>query len=118
SVSAALEMPDREVELAVTGMLSSLAVHGVRRYVTNAKAAQARQTVGAIGSALAAHVQGGEKKRFPASAPLSPSEVPAGTKVTPDAGAWSHPSWKVIGFAPTEPQYYAYEFVTAPNGKK
>lgn len=116
AVSAALELPEREFELAITSMLSSIAVHGVRRYVANAKAAQARETVGAIAAALAAAAE--KTQRFPASAPRVPAQVPAGTKVTPDATAWSHPSWKAIGFAPTEPQYYAYEFETAPDGKQ
>jgi hypothetical protein len=46
---------------------------------------------------------------------LSPSSVPGRQRVEPSG--FDHPSWKAIGYAPRDPVFYAYEFVTAKDGK-
>jgi hypothetical protein len=48
AVTATLELPSAEADAAFTGMMSALAIYGVRRYIAPAKTAEARSTVAAM----------------------------------------------------------------------
>src|SRR5262249_443030 len=75
----------------------------------------------AIARALAEYAvrtrEAGHAARFPPSAPLVPDEIPYGKPVTPNPHSFSHPSWQDIHFASDRPTFYAYEFLTAKDGK-
>ncbi|WP_437668771.1 hypothetical protein [Sorangium sp. So ce131] len=110
---------DVATQAATLGTLAALGVHGVRKYLASAKAAEAKTNVSSIATLLAAHVLSmpPAKRRMPASAPPTPSAVPSGTKHIPTEQDWSHPTWKALRFDVREPSYYSYEILTAKDGR-
>jgi hypothetical protein len=103
------------------GILIGLSVFGVRRYIQDAKTAEARATIGEIarayGVALREPPPVGKKAapRKLVSLPAVPAAVPRGTKYQSSAADWQ--AWAPIHFAFTEPQYFQYEVVAAKDGK-
>jgi len=53
---------------------------------------------------------------FPASAPLTPSEVPRGVRAEDPAGAWDQPTWRALGFSFDNPHAFSFEFISTPEG--
>jgi len=82
---------------------------------------EARETVYVIARALVDYAvrarAAGRHARFPPSAPLVPEEIPYGKRVAPNPRSYSHPSWQDIGFSIDHPTFYAYDFVTAKDGR-
>lgn len=101
------------------GVASALGVNAVRRYLARSKAMERSVSLAEIALRLGRYAEGRPpgQRRFPPSAPLTPKTVPAGTKATLEANAWSHPTWKAIGFSVPGPVYYSYEIVTARGGR-
>jgi hypothetical protein len=99
------------------GAVSALILGNVRKYVQNAKKAEALNTVGEIakryttslGSALLAK---SSKKLF--SLPAVPKVIPSGEKYQSTRDEWQH--WDKIGFFVADPQYYQYEVTTSQGG--
>lgn len=98
----------------VLGVLASLAIYGTRRYLTSAKTAEAKNTIGAIGRSQVAAFEANGK--LCGSAPPVPVNVPSGRKYqpnsapgqdfdqgTPDAG------WRCLKLNITTPMYFSYE---------
>jgi hypothetical protein len=94
-----------------------------RQYMTEAKKAEAREEVTAIGQALSTWIEGDDpadpagklrwkKKLF--SLPSVPSTIPGATKYQSSPSDWK--AWDKIHFAMTGPQYYQYEVVAAKDG--
>lgn len=101
------------------GVAAALAVNAVKKYVASAKTAEAKHHVGALARELRAYAERRPTgKSFPKSAPPTPAKPPAGTKVALGPDAWKHPTWKALGFAPTEPLYYSYRIVTTTAGQR
>jgi hypothetical protein len=101
------------------GALAALSIAGVRKYLTNAKEAEARATVGVIAKDLAMSfaVEDGKaaaKKKL-TSLPPVPKTVPRGTKVQTSPGDWQ--AWSAIRFSMDSPQYYQYEVKAAKDGE-
>ena len=96
------------VAVAMLGVLSALAIYGVRKYMVNAKEAEAQSALIAWGDGLA---QCGEKEgRLPQSAlpvPGSPLQV-MGKKYQSTASEWSEPAHTCAGFSLSTPQYFQY----------
>jgi hypothetical protein len=103
------------------GVLIGLSVYSARRYVQDAKMAEAPNTLGSIALAY-----GATFKELPApgkraavkklvSLPAVPTSVPRGVKYQSSPDDWKR--WSSIHFALTEPQYYQYEVVAAKDGK-
>ncbi len=109
-----------EEQAQFVGVLGSLAVAGVRKYVAQAKTAEATSTLGEIAKDLSASVDRDRSARKPARFPLSagpvPQSVPRGTKYRSSPSDWSA-TWKDIGFSMNGPQYFRYSIVTAPDRK-
>lgn len=55
---------------------------------------------------------------YPASAPQTPREVPAGEAVEDPPGSWSHPTWQELRFGFTEPHSFAFEFQSELRGRR
>ena len=111
-----------QAQTQLVGTLSAVGIYGVRRYLAQAKLAEAKSTVGAISRDLAAYMEredarGKRPLRFPASAPATPAQVPSGAKFRPDASTWSHPTWKALHFEMEMPMYYSYEIITSKDGR-
>jgi hypothetical protein len=102
------------------GIVSALAIHGTRRYITQSRAAEARLGVGRIAKDLGLHLEA-ERDKNPRkklrffSLPAVPAAVPSGAKVQTAPADWQ--AWSKIAFQMTEPQYYQYEVLAAPDGK-
>jgi hypothetical protein len=93
------------------GVVSALAIHGVRKYLQNAKQGEARTNVARIAKAYAMRSTPPKKLT---SLPAVPKSVPSGMKYQSAPEEWK--AWQPIGFAIEGPQYYQYEIVAAPNG--
>ncbi len=118
------------IVVAIVGILSVLAIYGVRKYIANAKTAEARNSLGQIAKDAATAVER-EKgsnslvtfgstsslmRAFCASSTSVPSFVPAGQKyqsVATDWGGTATGGWSCLKFTMDEPQYYQYSYGAA-----
>lgn len=103
------------------GVLMGLGFYGVRRYMQNAKSAEAPAVILEIAKLYAATLQepptAGKRPRplKLVSLPAVPAAVPRGVKYQSTPEDWK--AWAPIHFALTEPQYFQYEVVAAKDGK-
>jgi hypothetical protein len=101
------------------GTAAAIATAGVRNYLSEAKMAEARQTVRAIAQSIAAahEVESVPPKPRPklASYPAVPKSIPKGQKVQSSAADWK--AWAPIKlFQMATPLYYQYEVVASKDG--
>jgi type IV pilus assembly protein PilA len=126
------------IVVAIVGVLAALAIYGVRKYIANAKTAEARNSLGQMSKdASAAYSREGM-----AGAVLTPgttaelsnslcasaaATVPAalatvaGKKYQSTVAEWNAgdalTGWQCLKFSMQEPQYYRYGYTaTAPQG--
>jgi hypothetical protein len=102
------------------GAVAALGVHGARKYMLNAKAAEARVILGQITKSYQASlvVPAGAKPKAPKkllSLPAVPAAVPRGARYASSADDWK--PWAAIQFQLDQPQYFQYEVVAAKDGK-
>jgi len=115
------------IVVAIVGILSVLAIYGVRKYVANAKTAEARNSLGQIAKDAAAAVER-EKgstalvpfgstsalmRMFCGSSTQVPGTVPKGQKYQSQSSDWSGTptaGWMCLKFVMDEPQYYSYSY--------
>ena len=118
---------DNVTGAAAIGTMSALAIYGVRRYLANAKAAEAKNTLGEIArDAVAAYERegaGGKHALCGSALPVPASAAAvAGRKYQASAqdgvdyqvgsdGA----GWRCLRFALAQAQYYQYEYVAGPG---
>jgi type IV pilus assembly protein PilA len=118
------------IVVAIVGILSVLAIYGVRKYVANAKTAEARNSLGQIAKDAAAAVER-EKgtnslvgfgstsslmRAFCSSSTQVPVGAPKGQKYQSQASDWSGTplaGWMCLKFVMDEPQYYAYQYTVS-----
>lgn len=114
------------VLVAIVGVLAVLGVYGTRKYIANAKTAEARNTLGMIGrSAVAAYEDEGvtpndakiEHRLCPsATAPVPASKaMVSGKKYQSSPSEWTTDAGKNAGFSCLKfemnmPQYFQYEY--------
>src|SRR5262249_30172574 len=97
------------------------AVASVRRYLAQAKLAEARAVTESIAKsyAEAVNVTPPPGKPMPkkklVSLPAVPQTVPRGTRYQSAPGDWT--AWDAIHFSMGGPQYYQYEVVAAKDGQ-
>jgi type IV pilus assembly protein PilA len=109
------------IVVAIIGVLAALAIYGVARYLKHAKTAEATRSLGAI--------ETGSRSQYQLETPylgntdlfvhtycpdtaLTPSVVPDGKKLLVPPTQWNSPGWACLKFAMTDPQFYAYRYVT------
>jgi hypothetical protein len=103
--------------LAMLGVFAALAVYGVRRYITNAKAAEGMHVSAAIASGVARCAaepdERGQPRGLPETTHSVPPSLPAvsGKKYQSAASEWSQPAFVCAGFVLTDPQYFQYQWV-------
>ncbi|HKY37386.1 MAG TPA: type II secretion system protein [Polyangiaceae bacterium] len=119
------------IVVAIVGILAALAIYGVRKYMANAKTAEARNSLGQIGKdASAAYnketmqatvLTGGATTALSnqicddaaAKVPAAQTEI-AGKKYQSTAAEWDAGSptagWQCLKFSMSEPQYYMYGY--------
>jgi type IV pilus assembly protein PilA len=96
------------VAVAMLGVLSALAIYGVRKYIVNAKEAEAQATLIAWGDGLA---ECGEKDgRLPQSALPVPGSalMVMGKKYQSAPSDWNEPAHVCARFSLSTPQYFQY----------
>lgn len=115
------------VLVAIVGVLAVLGVYGTRKYIANAKTAEARNTLGMIGrSAVTAYEDEGitpddDAKIAHRICPSASAPVPAskamvsGKKYQSTPGEWTTDAKKNAGFSclkfeMSQPQYFQYEY--------
>jgi type IV pilus assembly protein PilA len=118
--------------VAITGILAVLAVYGVRKYVTSAKSAEARNALGQIGKdailsydsetmtnkVLAQGTSAAITRRFCLNSSVSvPASPPKGSKYQSSKADWSNATdtanragFPCLKFEMTLPQYYSYSY--------
>jgi type IV pilus assembly protein PilA len=117
------------IVVAIIGVLAALAIYGVRKYVANAKTAEARGAVARIakdattafsrpkmaGTVLAAQASatGSFSLCESASAAVPAGGAPAGAKYQSAAADWvddNDTGWVCLKFSMEDPQYYQYNY--------
>ncbi len=120
------------IVVAIIGILSVLAIYGVRKYIANAKTAEARNSLGQIakdaataaerehgtGAIVAAGSSSDLMRSFCSSATNVPSTgtPPPAQKYQSQASDWSGSSsagWQCLKFSLEEPQYFEYEYAAS-----
>jgi len=112
------------IVVAIIGVLAALAIYGVRKYLANAKSAEARTALGRISKDA---VSAWEREKMddgvmepgatadigrelcPAAAAV-PEDVPASSKYQSQPSDWKQPGWDCLRFTMDGPQYYQYEY--------
>jgi type IV pilus assembly protein PilA len=126
------------IVVAIVGILAVLAIYGVRKYLANAKTAEARNSIGQMAKDSAAAYEResmtsgvlptGSKAAFSrqlcdtasASIPSTSANV-QGAKYQSSPGEWNADAANNSGFAclkfsMDQPQYYEYSYSAAVNG--
>jgi type IV pilus assembly protein PilA len=124
------------IVVAIVGILATLAAYGVRRYLSNAKTAEAKSSVGAIAKLAVAsyeseHVAANMLTFRATNAALravcdseTTNPIPAvtaikGKKYQSKPSDWSaggNKGFACLHFVMTEPQYYAYSYTASGVG--
>ena len=124
------------IVVAIVGVLAALAIYGVRKYIANAKTAEARNSLGQLskdasaaysresmaGTVLApGSTAGASNALCTSSAATVPAAVAsvAGKKYQSSTAEWNAGSqlsgWQCLKFSMQEPQYYMYDYNAAPT---
>ncbi len=120
------------IVVAIVGILAALAIYGIRKYVSNAKTAEARNTVFRIakdaataysrprmkmGSDVVVELRGtaNDERALCGSSGELPSDLSniAGKKYQSHPDEWGGTAgagWTCINFSMKDPQYYAYSY--------
>ncbi len=125
------------IVVAIIGILAALAIYGVKKYLTNAKTAEAKNNLGRLGKDAVASFEretmayslatAGQEtaavNRLCASAANAVPQtggtngVPKGSKIQPNPADWTGDSltgWRCLKFSVNSPVYYQYNY-TATN---
>jgi type IV pilus assembly protein PilA len=121
------------IVVAIIGVLAVLAIYGVRKYIANAKSAEARNSLGQIAKDAATAAErekgtmaiiatGGSSSLMRAFCATAVNNVPAGTtppaaqKYQSQATEWNsgdaQTGWQCLKFSLEEPQYYLYGYTS------
>jgi type IV pilus assembly protein PilA len=122
------------IVVAIVGILAVLAIYGVRKYLANAKTAEARNNLGQLSKDLDAAYEGeaygagsgtalpdlgniGISHLFCANAAVLPPAVPAAQKIQIAKAAWDNdPGWACSKFVVDAPVYYQYSWTNTGTG--
>lgn len=96
----------------VIGIFSALAIYGVRKYIVNAKRAEATVVLEQWSKGMVACAQ---KDGLPLTSPAVPASLTSvsGQKYQSVASEWSDPAFVCAGFSMNDPQYFQYQWLQA-----
>ena len=119
------------IVVAIVGILAALAIYGVRKYMANAKTAEARNGIGQMGKdAITAYFKEGMAPTVMtlgtstgvmnkicdganvAEVPSSSASI-AAKKYQSAPNDWA--SWDCIHFSMNDPQYYMYDYISTTD---
>ena len=120
------------IVVAIIGVLAALAIYGVNKYLATAKTAEAKNNIGAISRAAVAAYEretyqsevlttpgtsAAATHNLCGSSTLTPAAIPAAKKYQPSTAPGadfnngdSFNGWTCLGFALTQPIYYALKY--------
>jgi hypothetical protein len=103
------------VEAAVAvAVLGSVLATALPAFIRNLHASELVEPIDGLGriatraTALAASHP--TELAYPDSVPLTPADVPAGTRVQDPPGTWDHPTWRLLDFSFSVPHSFSFEF--------
>ena len=124
------------IVVAIVGILAALAIYGVRKYMSNAKSAEARNSIGQMGKdAITAYFKEGMEATViplagstsvvnqlcsgaavdavPGKGNITQTAIPAALKAKKyqsEPTDWK--TWDCLHFSMNDPQYYQYDYVS------
>jgi type IV pilus assembly protein PilA len=115
------------IVVAIIGVLAALSIYGVRKYIANAKTAEARMSLGRIAESMASSVLaiGGTAGVANALCTSATATVPAaassiqGQKYQSGPTDWNNSSdsstkgWPCLKFSLQDPQYFMYTYASS-----
>ena len=117
------------IVVAIVGILAALAIYGVRKYMANAKTAEARNGIGQMakdavtayfkegmaGTLLPMGSSAGISNKLCVSATAVPAALTsvAAQKWQSSPNDWSGPGWDCVHFSMNDPQYYQYNYTAS-----
>ncbi|HTV22621.1 MAG TPA: prepilin-type N-terminal cleavage/methylation domain-containing protein [Polyangiaceae bacterium] len=117
------------IVVAIIGVLAALAIYGVRKYLANAKTAEARTAIGRIAkdassawdreTMSAGVMDPGDSrinsKQLCVSAPAVPDDAAkiANQKYQSSTADWKTGGWTCLRFSMDGPQYFQYEYTSS-----
>ncbi|MDF3072050.1 MAG: hypothetical protein K0R38_7651 [Polyangiaceae bacterium] len=121
------------IVVAIVGILAALAIYGVRKYMANAKTAEARNGIGQMAKdAVTAYFKEGMAPSIlamgkstavsnqlcdgtnVAAVPAAATDI-KGKKYQSNPSDWS--TWDCLHFSMNDPQYFQYDYVTNKTGE-
>lgn len=95
--------------MALAGSVLAVGVPAFVRDLHASRLAEPVEALARLTTHAAAHASARPpREAFPASAPLTPAEVPRGERALDPPGTWSHPTWRALSFEWTVPHRYAF----------
>lgn len=117
------------IVVAIIGVLAALAIYGVRKYLLNAKTAEAKEGIGRIAkdassaydregmpdSVLTLGNTAGITHRLCPTAVAVPTNMAniAGQKWQSSPANWNLTGWNCLKFSMKDPQYYQYQYMSS-----
>jgi hypothetical protein len=99
------------VAISIGGSLLAISVPAFVRNLHASRLSEPMDGLLRIGaSATALAERRALPRAYPASAPLTPATVPAGTRVEDPPETWQHPTWQELGFRIDHAHYYSFAF--------
>lgn len=112
------------IVVVIIGILASLAIYGVQKYVANSKSAEAKTMLGRISKDMLTFFEGenqtakivkfgdaeaGITQSLCEGSELTPTSVPNRGKGMPAAGSFKMAGWVCTGTSWSTPTYYSYQ---------
>jgi type IV pilus assembly protein PilA len=119
------------IVVAIIGVLAALAIYGVRKYLTNAKTAEARSALGRLakdassaweresmpGAVLELGKSAENARSLCKSGPVVPDKSKIkNAKYQSSPADWKKGGWPCLKFTMDGPQYFQYEYVMNDTG--
>ncbi len=106
-----ITLVEAAIGLSLALSVAAIALPAFVRNLVSSKLVEPVDGLGRIGAAACTLVA--EGKPVPPSAPLTPADVPRGQRVVDPPGTWESPTWRALGFHPTEngaPHAFSFVF--------
>ena len=97
------------IVIALAGVMTTLAIYGVSRYLKQAKMAEARAATSHLARGIVACAEA--SGALPRSSAPVPPDVPSAAKYQSATADWADPAFSCARFSIATPQYFRYQWV-------